>query len=121
MYQLNSAEFIKEQTKLTFSEKDEILKIKHLTKLQGVRIPTASAILSVHNPGDYPIIDERCIQSLKTMKLIDWENISDKHWLEYLSIVQDLAKKHNKTAREIEKGLFAYNRIKLDKEYRNLY
>ena len=32
-----------------------------------------------------------------------------------------LAKEHNKTAREIEKGLFAFNRMVLDKDLTNLY
>ena len=35
--------------------------------------------------------------------------------------MRKLAKKHNKTAREIEKGLFAFNRMVLDKDLTNLY
>jgi hypothetical protein len=41
--------------------------------------------------------------------------------LNYLEIIRKLGKENNKPAREIEKGLFAYNRINLDKEYTNLY
>lgn len=93
----------------------------HLTKLHGVRIPTASAILSITDPNRYPIIDERCIQSLNDLGIIQWESITKNNWLRYLRIIRDLGKQHKKNAREIEKGLFAYNRIKLDKQYLNLY
>lgn len=120
-YLSNTEEFIVDKTKLALSEEDEVEKIKHLTDLQGVRIPTASAILSVCDPYSYPIIDERCVQSLKALGVIDWEIITEKNWVEYLEIIRELANIHHKKAREIEKGLFAYNRIKLDEENRNLY
>ncbi|QCX38660.1 hypothetical protein FF125_09525 [Aureibaculum algae] len=121
LYDLNSNDEIMSNSKLSFAEKDELKKIKILTKLKGVQIPTASAILSVFNPGIYPIIDERCIQSLKYLKIINWKTINAKNWIGYLKIIRDWSKKNNKTAREIEKGLYAYNRINLDKEYTNLY
>lgn len=120
-YLLNTEEFIIEKTRLALSEEDEIKKINHLTQLQGVKIPTASAILSVCDPHSYPIIDERCVQSLKDLEVIDWEIITEKSWVEYLEIIRELAQTHHKKAREIEKGLFAYNRLKLDKEFKNLY
>jgi hypothetical protein len=121
LYDLNSELEIISNTKNAFKEKDELQKINILTELKGVRIPTASAILSVINPKLYPIIDERCIQSLRSLGLIDWKTITTKNWIEYLHLIRNLAKEKNKTAREIEKGLFAYNRINLDKEYTNLY
>ena len=106
---------------MVFDEKNELNKIKILTDLKGVRIPTASAILSVVNPEIYPIIDIRCVQSLRDLGIINWKTITEKNWIEYLSIIRSLSKEKNKTAREIEKGLFSYNRINLDKEYTNLY
>ncbi|MEJ1221742.1 hypothetical protein [Sediminicola sp. 1XM1-17] len=109
------------QTKLAFSEKDELKKIKILKELKGVQIPTASAILSAVNPEIYPIIDERCLQSLTDLGMIKWKTITENNWIEYLNIIRVLSRENNKTAREIEKGLFAYNRINLDKEYTNLY
>lgn len=121
LYYLNSSEEIINKTKLCFKEGDELKKIQILIGLKGVRIPTASAILSVTNHVDYPIIDERCIQSLKYLGQIRWTTITENNWLEYLKIIRNLAKENGKSAREIEKGLFAYNRIQLDKEYKNLY
>lgn len=121
LYDLNSEKEIVSKSKLSFREKDELKKIKILTELKGVRIPTASAILAVVNPDIYPIIDERCIQSLTDLGIINWKTITENNWIEYLNIIRHLSKEKNKTAREIEKGLFAYNRINLDKEYINLY
>lgn len=120
-YDLNTEKEIVSKSKLSFRENDELKKIKILTELKGVRIPTASAILSVVNPDIYPIIDERCIQSLTDLGIIKWKTITENNWIEYLKIIRSLSKEKNKTAREIEKGLFAYNRINLDKEYINLY
>jgi len=120
-YEQNSEKEIIKITNQTFQETSEIIKIELLTKLKGVSIPTASAILSVTDPKNYPIIDIRCVETLQDLKLITWENISVKNWIEYLKIVRNLSNKHNKNAREIEKGLFAYNRIKLDKINQNLY
>lgn len=121
LYEQNSTEEIKTQTKNSLKAKNEREKILFLTKLKGVSVPTASAILCVSNPNDYPIIDIRCIKSLIHLDYITWTTITENSWLEYLEIVRKLARLYNKTSREIEKGLFAYNRIQLDKQYKNLY
>ncbi len=121
LYELNKSDEIKTQTKSSFKEKDEKAKILLLTQLKGVSIPTASAILCVSNPTEYPIIDIRCVKSLFHLGYIKWTTITERSWIEYLEIVRELARQHGKTSREIEKGLFAYNRIQLDKQFKNLY
>lgn len=121
LYELNSPDEIKTQTKGSLKAKDEREKILFLTKLKGVSVPTASAILCVSNPTDYPIIDIRCVKSLIHLGYIKWTTITEHSWIEYLEIVREFARQHGKTAREIEKGLFAYNRIQLDKQFKNLY
>ena len=120
-YDSNDATLIKKITKEAFAESDEKKKIEKLTELKGVRIPVASAILSVTDSDNYPIIDERCMQALKTLYKIEWKVITSNSWLNYLDFIRKLAKEHNKTAREIEKGLFAFNRMVLDKDLTNLY
>lgn len=121
LYEQNSDYDIKEFTRKAFLESDEKNKIDILVNLRGVSVPTASAILSVTNSVKYPIIDVRCVQTLNDIKYITWRNINSSNWVKYLVIIRELATKHNKTAREVEKGLFAYNKLKLDKQYRNLY
>lgn len=121
LYNQNTETDVINITRSCFEEHNELKKIQILTQLKGVRIPTASAILSVTNPQDYPIIDERCVQSLFYLGKISWSRINENNWLEYLDIIRTLANRHKKTAREVEKGLFAFNRIQLDKESKNLY
>ena len=120
-YDSNDAALVEKITGEAFAESDEKKKIEKLTELKGVRIPVASAILSVTDSDNYPIIDERCMQALKTLYKIEWKVITSNSWLNYLDFLRKLAKEHNKTAREIEKGLFAFNRMVLDKDLTNLY
>jgi hypothetical protein len=121
LYKKNSNSAIKSITKKAFIQKDEAKKMKLLTKLSGVEVPTASAILSVTNPKSYPVIDIRCVESLRELNLISWKNISVTSWVKYLDVIRNISKAKKKTAREVEKGLFAFNRLKLDKELINLY
>jgi hypothetical protein len=121
LFILNSEDKIVQKSKLSFLERDELKKLRYLTELHGVGIATASAILSIVNPKLYPIIDERCIQSLHNLGMINWTNISEHNWLKYLEIIRNMSEKYKRDARDIEKGLFAFNRINLDKEYKNLY
>src|SRR3989344_3207992 len=56
-YLENTEEEIKSITKKALSTKFEKRKIELLTKLRGVSIPVASAILTIANSKDYGIID----------------------------------------------------------------
>ena len=53
--------------------------------------------------------------------MIDQKVITEDNWIKYLNITRELAIENNKSVREIEKGLFAYNRITLDQNKTNLY
>ena len=70
-YEQNSEKEIIKITNQTFQETSEIIKIELLTKLKGVSIPTASAILSVTDPKNYPIIDIRCVETLQDLNELD--------------------------------------------------
>lgn len=114
-YDSNDATLVKKITQEAFAESDEKKKIEKLTELKGVRIPVASAILSVTDrDNNYPIIDVRCVCALEDLGEIDWVDITVENWERYLTKIRNLAKQYGKTAREIEKGLFAFNRIYLD-------
>lgn len=117
----NSEKSIINWTRKAFEASLEIDKIQALMKLKGVALPMASAILSVTDPKKYPVIDKRCMEVLKEMGLINNKNISKKKWQEYLEVIANLQKQYGKTAREIDKALFAYHRMKLDMDFKNLY
>ena len=113
-YDSNDAALVEKITREAFAESDEKKKIEKLTELKGVRIPVASAILSVTDSDNYPIIDVRCVCALEDLGEIDWVDITIENWEKYLTKIRNLAKQYGKTARQIEKGLFAFNRIYLD-------
>ena len=113
-YDSNDAALVEKITREAFAESDEKKKIEKLTELKGVRIPVASAILSVTDSKKYPIIDVRCVCALEDLGEIDWVDITIENWEKYLTKIRNLAKQYGKTARQIEKGLFAFNRIYLD-------
>lgn len=117
----NTVASVRSITRKAFAESDEAKKIIILMELDGVGIPMASAILSVTDPQKYPVIDIRTMQALKNMRLINYKTITINSWLKYLEVIEELKKKFKRPAREIDKALFAYHRMQLDKDFRNLY
>ena len=119
---LKNKKLVEKITKKAFFETDELNKIKLLCTLEGIGIPTASALLSVVFPKKYPIIDIRCLEQLKYLKYKISKYISEKVWIEYLEIMRNFASQYKKTPREIDKVLFAMHRETLNKKgYPNLY
>lgn len=111
-------------TKEAFSKKDEEEKIKILCdNLEGVGIPTASAILTIVFPEKYAIVDIRCISILREKLNIKISKyISINTWLEYLKVMREISKENNISPRELDMALFAMHKELLeDKNYKNLY
>jgi thermostable 8-oxoguanine DNA glycosylase len=111
-------------TKKALIKKDEKEKIKILCDgLEGVGIPTASAILTVVFPQKYAIIDVRCLGVLRekfNIKISKYITVNS--WLKYLSLMREISKENNITPRELDMVLFAMHRELLEnKDYRNLY
>ena len=105
-----------------FLTSDETKKIELLCGLDGVGIPTASAILTVLYPENYSIIDIRCIETLNHLGYKMKNVMTVNNWLKYLEIMRDLAKENNVTTRDLDKALFALHRRILDeKGFVNLY
>lgn len=106
-----------------FTEQNEKEKIRKLCELNGVGIPTASAILSVVFPEKYAVIDVRCLEVLRdTFGQKFNKFISSNTWLIYTDLMQRWAKENNTTPRKLDMAFFAMHREKLEKEdFRNLY
>ena len=88
----NTDDFIKDITKSAFTATDDWAKLMILTLLQGVREPTASAILHLFDNGQYPILD---IHALWSVGLPWKKRTSYPFWLEYIEFCQDTANKNN--------------------------
>lgn len=116
-------ERIEKVTRDAFAEQDEREKIQKLCELNGVGIPTASAILSVVFPEKYAVIDIRCLEILRdvfSQKLR--KSISINTWLSYTDLMRRWAGENNITPRKLDTAFFAMHQEKLEKEnFRNLY
>jgi hypothetical protein len=114
-YKKNEDDFIKHVTKLSYKENNDRLKIHILTSLNGVKYPSASAILMFKDPTNYPVIDIRVWKQLHKFKLVkenpSGTNFTLDQWLLYLEIIRHYAKQYGLKAREIEKKLFDYDRL----------
>ncbi|MBI2140295.1 hypothetical protein HYU14_05195 [Candidatus Woesearchaeota archaeon] len=113
LYQRNGPKKVEMQTKLAFSNPNEVGKIRCLTELWGVYIPVASAILTVVFPEKYGIIDTKSINSLKELGICtDIGKNSRKDWLKYLNVIRKIAKRNELNVRIVDQFLFAFDREK---------
>ncbi len=113
-YLKNDEKEIIEISKKALSTKFEKRKIDLLTKLKGVSVPTASAILTLIDPKNYGVIDIRVWQILYRYKSVkvkpEGTNINFNNWYNYLMKLRYYAKKFKVSARDIERTLFLYHR-----------
>ena len=104
-------------TRKAFAETDERKKISMLCELDGVGIPTASAILTVVYPERYATIDYRSLDELCHRGYSISKHASLKSWIDYLKIVRELSEKHNTTPRKVDMALFAMQKERELKKY----
>jgi thermostable 8-oxoguanine DNA glycosylase len=106
----NSARAIGEVTREAFSTRSERGKMELLTSLHGVRVPTASAILTLTNPKRYGVIDIRVWQLLYRLGAVtrnpSGQGFTIEQWLEYLRILREHAKRRGVPVRRLELTLF---------------
>ena len=105
----NDDQFVREVTQVSLSTKNEKLKIKVLTLLNGVQIRMASAILMFCFPDQYTVMDYRAWGSLKAFDKIDGE-IDDTFecWQKYNEICREIAKQNGVSLRKLDKALWQF-------------
>jgi len=93
---------------------DEARRILHLCRLRGVRIPVASAFLTLVDPEHYGVIDIRVWQLLAFYQEVDYDPdgraLQVLHWLDYLDKIRMWAGEINVSVRAIERTLFQHHR-----------
>jgi thermostable 8-oxoguanine DNA glycosylase len=121
---IKNKDIIEKISKDAFAKEDEREKMKVLCdNLDGVSIPTASAILTIAYPEKYAVIDIRCLETLKKEGCDISKYPSPNTWLKYLEIMRTWAKENSITPREMDMALFAMHREYLEDgvDHRNLY
>ena len=102
----NPDDFIKDITKSAFTATDKWAKLLILTLLQGVREPTASAILHLYDERQYPILDIHALWSVG----LPWEKrTSYPFWLEYIEFCREIANRNNVSMRELDRALWKFS------------
>ena len=113
LYLSNSEEEIIKISRKVFSTNYEKRKIDLLTRLKGIRIPAASAILMLTNPQNYGVIDIRVWQVMYRYGSVKVKptgtNFSFNNWFYYLMKLRYFAKMFDVTVRDIERTIFYYH------------
>jgi hypothetical protein len=104
----NSTELVEAATRASFAAGgDETDRMESLVTLEGVGVPTASALLHFAFPGDYPILDVRALASLghkgRSVYPVSF-------WIRYLEACRRLAAEHGVSIRELDKALWQWSK-----------
>ncbi|HJQ71324.1 MAG TPA: hypothetical protein VKA70_20265 [Blastocatellia bacterium] len=114
LYESNSGAQIRRASIELFAAKCEKQRVELLTKLKGVGVPTASAILTLTDPQDYGVIDIRVWQVLYHYGAVATRasgvGFSSENWLEFLERLRYWARKFNVSVRDVERALFEHHR-----------
>jgi len=92
---------------------DERLRISLLCALHGVRVPTASAILSWVFPERWPVIDRRAWAALADLGYVEASRatrLTPGDWEMFCSIVIPAAKAVDWTPQKMDRWLYGYAR-----------
>jgi thermostable 8-oxoguanine DNA glycosylase len=109
----NSAAAVEKTSKKVMRTRSEKRRLELLTSLQGVSVPTASAILTLTNPERYGVIDIRVWELLYALESVKsnprGQGFTFRHWHQYLQILRHHAKRLRVPVRLIELTLFKFH------------
>ena len=103
----NSEAAVIDATGRTFTTADEAARMSALLELAGVGAPTASTLLYVLFPADYPILDVRALESLGVKSRSQYPL---SFWLAYLFACRELARRCGVSIRTLDKALWQYSK-----------
>jgi len=109
-YARNSPALVRAVSRAALSTRSERDRMGHLTRLAGVSIPVASAILTLIDPRRYGVLDIRVWQLLHaldpTIGNPRGRGFTVAHWERYLTRLRAEARRRGVTARAMEWALF---------------
>jgi len=115
LHAMNNEESVLTWTRTAFLCEGDLQPIRALTKLKGVRIPTASAILHFCHPGRYPLIDFRALESLGVPRRT---SVTMRLWCAYAEFCRGLADAQHVSLRELDRALWAWSDKKSGRQSR---
>jgi hypothetical protein len=113
-YRRNSAAAIRRTSREVLGTRNERQRLELLTRLKGVSVPTASAILTLIDPERYGVIDIRAWQLLFQIGAVEKKpggvGFVFADWNRYLSVLREHARALRVPVRRVELTLFEYHR-----------
>jgi hypothetical protein len=101
-------------TRAALATRSERRRLGALSRLRGVSVPMASAILTLVDPQRYGVLDIRVWQLLYTAghvtKNPGGTGFTFDHWSRFLLVVRHFSKQLQVTARDVERSLFTVHR-----------
>ena len=114
LWEKNSAARIAEVSRAVLATRDERGRMELLTRLVGVGVPMASAILTLIDPRRYGVLDIRAWQFLFAIRAVTTnrrgQGFTIGQWEEYLQALRRHARRLGVTARVVEYTLFECHR-----------
>jgi hypothetical protein len=98
---------VRETTRRAFAVSDETERIELLTRLPGVGVPVASALLHFAFPDVYPILDVRALESLGVKGRSVYP---PSFWVEYVSFYRGLAAELGVSLRTLDAALWQHSK-----------
>jgi len=108
-YESNDEASIRNLTLRAFAATDERTAILALTKLRGVALRTATAILHWMRPDFYPILDFRVVGALGRPEPLSYEDI--EFYSQIANEIRAIAKRHGLDLRTVDRALWAWQKL----------
>ena len=113
-YASNPAARVRRLSRAVLATRSERRRLELLTRLSGVSVPTASAILTLLEPQRYGVLDIRAWQLLFGLGSVARKpagrGFAPRDWLDYLAELRFHARRLGMTARAVEYTLFHVHR-----------
>jgi hypothetical protein len=110
----NTAAEVRAATRAALRARSERVRLTELTRLRGVSVPMASALLTLLHPRRYGVIDIRVWQLLHRVGSVSGPargaGFRFAHWSQFLTVLRALAARLGVTARDVERALFGVHR-----------
>ena len=114
LWEKNSAARVRAVSGAALATRDERTRMELLTRLRGVGVPMASAILTLIDPRRYGVLDIRAWQLLFAVRSVDvnrrGQGFTIAQWLDFLGALRHHARRLGVSARAVEYTLFHCHR-----------
>jgi hypothetical protein len=104
----NDPERVKVISRQALTQPDEEIKTHVLTLIKGIAIPTASKILAVAYPEEYPTLNRMGWLVLSRWRYLDGKySVTNQSWMNYLQSCRMLMQRYDLTGQMLDQALIA--------------